>query len=259
MGELELDLSAWRKSFAGFELVWRSLVTEQASRDAQAIAAWTARFDDAAGTIARLQAAGQWYSGPTDFMGVLWMGHDEVRNCRVLAWLMRPDGAHGLGLGLLERISSRARRDVVAERPTSSMEVLTETVRGDTRVDILVQTDDAELLIEAKVNAEESPGQTKRYQELWGDEATFVFLTRDGTRPEAYDSKRWVVLRWECVGRLLDEALAEGNPAAPGRQVAEGFRDAVRNHLGPRVAGGQRRVCEEQCSWRCNQEVDEGG
>src|SRR4051794_35670092 len=62
-----------------------------------------------------LQAAGRWVRGPEDLMGVLRLGRDEVRNCRVLAWLFDPLGAHGLGDRFLRAFLETLNRDRAAD------------------------------------------------------------------------------------------------------------------------------------------------
>ncbi len=233
MGEKLIEVEAWTAQFADAQRDWVRVVRAEHAFEQQVVDRWRSKFDEWRTDAAALRAAGQWYSGPTDFMGVLWLGQDEVRNCRVLAWLMDPAGAHGLGDAVLRGVSAAAPLDVVADSADGRVTVSTEQVMGGTRADIVVRSGSGTLVIEAKVNAGESEGQTGGYQERWGESATFLFLTRDGSPPSADDRARWRTLRWIDVAAMIDGALEVGNPNAPGRGVAEGFRDAVRNHLRP--------------------------
>jgi hypothetical protein len=250
VGEREIEVATWAAQFADDQRAWGQVELVEQALEQQLLDRWGCRFGEWRADAAALRAAGQWYSGPTDFMGVLWLGQDEVRNCRVLAWLMDPAGAHGLGDVVLRGVSAAAPLDVLAGSTNERVTVLTEQVLGGTRADIVVRTNAGTLVIEAKVNAPESEDQKARYQELWGESATFLFLSRDaglpsdnvparnGSSPSESGSKRWGRLCWFEVAEILDEALEVGNPNAPGRGVAEGFRDAIRNHLRPRSDSG---------------------
>ncbi len=239
-----MGLDEWAMRFDEEVRDWTRLQSIEQQLVRAQVGRWDVDFEDSCAQVAALRAAGQWYSGPTDFMGVLWMGHDEVRNCRMLAWLMDPGGAHGLGDGVLRGVTAAAPLDVIGASDGDRVSVATEQVLGGTRADIVVRTAIGTLVIEAKINAGESDGQTAGYQELWGEGATFLFLTREGSAPSADDPERWGTLRWIDIAAMIDRALGDGNPNAPGRGVAEGFRNAIRNHLWPRSSSGSLHLVE---------------
>ncbi len=126
-----------------------------------------------------------------------------------LAWLLRPDGHHGIGEGLLGRLLERVG---MTGEPGWPVTVVVEETREDTRADLVVRTPNGCVLVEAKLGAPERPRQCERLERLWADESpSFVFLTRDGRAPTTATTD-WVALRWSEVAVMLREAL----PDQPG-------------------------------------------
>ena len=57
---------------------------------------WTQKVADMSTLEQALRHRGRWISGPKDLMGVLEVEFDEVKHCRALAWLLNPNGGHGM-------------------------------------------------------------------------------------------------------------------------------------------------------------------
>ena len=114
--------------------------------------------------------------------------------------------------------------DLAGARPTC------EVTRGDCRADIVVWMNDATVVFENKVDAEESPQQCdilyERFIENVG--ARFVFLTPSGRKPatasgEAADA--FAAIGFADVRAALDDSFKATRAAtAPwGRRVAEDY------------------------------------
>lgn len=156
-----------------------------------------------------LQRAGRWRSGPRTLLQAVGVHGLEVPLTSGLAWLLRPDGHHGLGDGLLRRLLERAG---LPGEPGWPVTVVLEEVRDDTRADVVIRTQNGCVLIEAKLGAPEQPRQCERLERLWADESPMcVFLTRDG-RPPTTATTAWVALRWADVAGMLRASL----PDQPG-------------------------------------------
>lgn len=170
----------------------------------------------------RLREQGLWRSGGRTLMWALGLHHDEVMLCRGLAWLLTPDGWHGLGSaalnGLLHEVGLRTEGSVDAV-------VAVEEYRGDTRADLVVRFEGVTVLIEAKVWANEQEDQADRLAEGWSEEKPYlVFLTRDGRSPTTAckSQGQWQPVTWTAIGRLLKSAMAKRPECEPG--VAEYIR-----------------------------------
>lgn len=203
-----------------FELVhadWAAIVHEPSS-----IQDWEVTFQAMAREMQHLRASGHWRTGGRTLLHALGIHRDEVRLCRALAWLMTPDGWHGLGDMFLRRLLARVGVDVL---DTSAASVATEVARAGTRADIVARVGSRTVLIEAKVWAGEQIEQADRLAAGWsGDSATLVFLTRDGRAPStAIDSDgEWVGLAWRDVASILSRVVTDQPECSPGvRDVLE--------------------------------------
>lgn len=171
--------------------------------------------------IASRQAAFQF--DPWEVAG---LGDDEVRNTRVLAWLLNPRGSHGLGLtamnGMLTTVSVKLRsifNDDFSMDPGSFCRVRTEiNPNGEIadRVDVEIDAENFYLIIEVKIYAPEQPGQLERYfqqAELRAGNRPWaiIFLTPQGRKPgtagEYADSGRIVCLSWKQLAAMLEREL----------------------------------------------------
>lgn len=169
---------------------------------------------------------------PWEIAGV---GHKEVRNQAVFAWLLNPDGSHGLGnralhglLALLPPIKDqpfpadhgRWLRINCEVRPTGNAE---------NRVDIEIDSERFYLLIELKINALEQREQLSRYHKEAFARAgerpwRVLFITPQGRLPISGtpdEPRRYPSLSWRSVAlqlaRVLDSELqryaASSSPA----------------------------------------------
>jgi PD-(D/E)XK nuclease superfamily len=89
---------------------------------------------------------------------------------------------------------------------------------GETRADLVVRMPGVTLLIEAKVYADEQPGQCDRLAEAWADEKpTLVFLILDGRLPytAVTSAGLWHQLAWPQVAAVIADA-ARASDCAPG-------------------------------------------
>lgn len=167
----------------------------------------------------QLRAEGRWRTGGRTLLHELGVHHREVLLCRGLAWLLTPDGWHGLGprflTGMLAALGT----------PSEGVEqavVAVEETRGDTRADVIVRLPEATLIIEAKVFAGEQQMQCDRLAAEWAHETpTLVYLTRGGTEPvSAVDSAgAWHTLTWRQIATIA--AAAARAPAEPSHGALE--------------------------------------
>lgn len=180
------------------------------------ISQWTATLRQMNQEVQTLKAQGQWRTGGRTLLNALLVHHDEVILCRGLAWLLTPDGWHGLGasvlMGLLEAL----------DLPTDdayAAQVVIEEQRDETRADIVVRYPGATVVIEAKVWAGEQFEQADRLARRWEDEKpTLVFLTRDRRLPvTAVESRdQWQAVSWQDLTRIIRRAIEHRPAPSPG-------------------------------------------
>lgn len=127
------------------------------------------------------------FFNPWDIIGIK---RKEVASCSVLAWLLDPEGNHGMGNTILNLLLKRLNKKqyrfpydyghycyISTERNIGS--------ENKNRVDIVIDTESYYLIIEAKIDAGEQESQLSRYckeansrvdNKPWG----LVFLTPNG-------------------------------------------------------------------------------
>lgn len=179
-----------------------------------ALGVWEARFEGMAAEQSRLRANGRWRTGGRTLLSALGLHHDEVRLCAGLAWLLTPDGWHGLGTSLLRALLDELQLTGLDAADVASASVVTEewSADGTTRADIVIRLPKSAttVLVEAKVWAIEQPNQCRRLSELWADESpALVYLTRTGVHPiSAGSSDRWAPITWATIARLMRQVEA---------------------------------------------------
>ncbi|KAA1419215.1 hypothetical protein F0U44_12250 [Nocardioides humilatus] len=149
----------------------------------------------------------EWRSGKKTLLGALGLHHNEVAMCRGLAWLLTPNGWHGLGAAVLDELLTAL--DLARDDSRTARVVLEES-REDTRADIVVRFGATTLLIEAKIWAGEGAQQCDRLARLWDSETpTLVFLTRSGDQPRTAIASggRWRPLRWTDIADMIESAI----------------------------------------------------
>ena len=126
------------------------------------------------------------------------IGWDEMRNSKVLAWLLDCRGSHGQGHGilgaLLDCVQDRAEHfpasSNIKKRYWTRLESCP-TGSRDSRVDIEIDGDDFLLFIEVKIGANETTDQLDRYLEIarsksGGRRFGVMYLTRKVALPHPF-------------------------------------------------------------------------
>ena len=161
---------------------------------------------------------------------VLRVDKAEIRHSNVLAWLLSPDGSHGLGPIFLRRFLSRLLMESAPENLShtpSQVELMNladvEVLREWQHIDVLVRSPGNRwcLLIENKIKSKESKGQLTRYmarvrEEMPGYEVIPVFLTLEGEDPsEAGQKAGFVPLSHVKVLELAEVIVKQHNSRIP--------------------------------------------
>lgn len=212
----EEGVTSWQQRITAMRSDWRPLAV-------QAVEALPEHWPDRMSKLRAEQAAlvdgNQWRSGPRSLMESMGLAYRETRLTAGLAWLLQPDGHHGLGDALLLPLLSKVG---LSEVDASNVRIVTEQSRdaGATRADLVLYGGDWTVCVEAKVFAAEGGKQLDRLYELWADDVDprFVFLTRRRYKPvTAVDSHdKWRSLTWADVAKWLRHACSTTDGVAPG-------------------------------------------
>lgn len=168
----------------------------------------------------------------------------EIRHSNMLAWLLDPNGNHGMGDFLLRQLfqelvnQSQIQQDKVFQyllMDLDSFTVLREYTTQKKRIDLLILSREKKVLIciENKVHSGEHDDQLSKYYELLEHEFSkyeriFVFLTPDGVRPEKeIDRERWCPLSYKRIVQLLEIAVGKNDLAPDVKTVISHYINAV--------------------------------
>ena len=209
----------WEERYDAMTAAWARHLAATREEGHALVRQWEHRLAAAATRQQDLLRLGLWRGGPRTLLGALDLQHRELVLTAGLAWLLRPDGHHGLGSSLLTAVLIGLK---IEADPAGPVRVELEESRGDTRADLVLYGTTWTLVVEAKTFASEQPDQLDRLYKHWGHEpgARFVFLTR-GTRAavsNVVSGEAWRSLTWAEVARLVRHATDERPDISPGAQ-----------------------------------------
>jgi hypothetical protein len=215
----EADVTVgWAAKLAELTENWQATVAEEARLASTLVEGWLERLEDLRERQSVLVERGDWRGGPRTLLAAIGVHHRELPLTAGLAWLLRPDGHHGLGAGMLARLLHEL--GVAGVGATGAVRVVREETRELTRADLVVYGDDWTVVVEAKTHALEQNEQLDRLHRLWQDEASpvFAFLTRGSRLPVTAVASiaSWRNLSWARVAELANGALAASVHPAPG-------------------------------------------
>jgi hypothetical protein len=172
-------------------------------------------------SIEEAELSGRWRSSSFNVFSVLGCARNEQAHSRLLAWLLDPAEAHGLGSKFLRGFMLAA----LGEEPpsTSDVRVSTEFHHSAGRFDIHIEGREWCLVVENKVDWVASEDQRNRYEGYCksrrGKKARLVYVTPDTAAP-------FPDCHWISYGRVRDilESFEADPLAAP---LIEHFCDHI--------------------------------
>ncbi|WP_091115478.1 PD-(D/E)XK nuclease family protein [Geodermatophilus dictyosporus] len=209
------DVLTWSDRLAQMTDEWSEL-RDSSAADAMKIAGWEQDLRTMTVEEHALRRAGRWRSGPRTLLAALGLQQRELALTAGLAWILNPEGHHGLGSLFVKEFAVLCGADAPDGGPVT---ITVEETREDTRADLVLRCSTFTLVLECKVWALEQPDQCRRLANLWADEdPVLVFLTPRGLAPvTAGDTEeRWRCLTWADVTNRLRAATLEAPQPAYG-------------------------------------------
>jgi hypothetical protein len=191
------------------------------------VAQWKHDFARLTQEEAALRAQGRWVGGRDDLFGVVGIQRAEIRHTAMIGWLLDPCMRHGLGAEFLKLFLSSVSIQALDSEMLEAR-IACEVFSEGSRADIVVWLPSSTVVIEAKIDAGESPKQCKLMRERFAHSvgAEFVFLSVSGGAPETAGEylDEFRLLSFRQVRHCLEAAL-QNRPGfqGPGRQVAEDY------------------------------------
>ncbi|WP_433612690.1 PD-(D/E)XK nuclease family protein [Dactylosporangium sp. CA-139114] len=196
---------------------------------------WASQFKRMSAQQAALDTAGLWRSAPADLLTICGVHHRETAHSSALAWLCSDSETHGLGALFLRELLALAGE---ADHPTGPFEVGTEVVRANSRADLVAESMDVTLILEIKLDANESPRQCQRLYEDWHGTPglRLLFVTPTGRAPVTTTSlaaaAAWRTAPWRRVLQALDRAVTISE--RPPTDVVAQYRQTLHRLYGRR-------------------------
>jgi hypothetical protein len=165
-------------------------------------------------------------SGGFNIFRVLRNGETEIRHSNVLAWLLDPQGDHGLGDTFLREFVLSAVESTDQHSISVSEAYLLDfddvrILREFHNIDILIESESKKLIvvIENKIRSTDGNNQLEKYRTFINEEYSsekkyrklFVYLTLDGTEP-GQDSEYWTLISYKyhilhVLRKILDSGV----------------------------------------------------
>jgi len=205
-------------TFEALEQEWLNLTREAVSQqrwsDLDLVGRWERAFADLSGEVALHRD--DWLGGPRTLLAAMRVQNLEVPLTAAVAWLLRPDGHHGLGSSFLDAFLARFGVEADSDKP---VRIEVEETIGDTRADLVVRVAGSTLLVESKVHAAEQGEQLDRLAARWQHERpVLIFLTRTARDPVTAVASRgqWRQWLWSDIAADVRACLELGIPHSAG-------------------------------------------
>ena len=185
------------------------------------------RLEEDGADLIRLEGMQSERQGEVDIFDALRLDGSEEFHSNLLAWLLDPNGTHGLGGHFLQRFlaaSGASRAIPAADRSSTAVrrEKSLELDGGYGRLDIWIRNESANFVcaVENKVWATESGDQLAWYRRVlprdYPDQRIHrVFLTRRGVPPDdPAEREHWLTISYTDILRLVEGTMAAAGDGA---------------------------------------------
>lgn len=154
---------------------------------------------------------------------ILQVQHYEIRHSNFLAWLLDPNGNHGLGDAFLKHFLLDVLKDERSvNKKVSDINKLKNqkciVYRELENIDLVIAFDDLVIAIENKVKSKEHSDQLKKYikvieDRFVGKDAVFVYLTPSATEASLPD--KYINYGYDSIVQYLTSILAYDESLSP--------------------------------------------
>lgn len=172
----------------------------------------------------------------------------EIRHSKALAFLLNPNGTHGLGdlffkkLITNSQLASKYHNANLESSPSALKMALNDfedlVVRlEDMQIDILMWSPKNKLVfaIENKVGASEGKDQLPRYRRKINEnqrfndyKKLFIYLTADGDEGSDND---WIPISYKLITEILDDMIVKASMSAETKLFISHYIELIRKHI----------------------------
>jgi hypothetical protein len=224
MADDDVQIESWDQAFFAMNSIWTGQIVEA---ERSMIATWGQSVGKMLAEEDRDRAAGQWLIGPADWLAVLGRTRHEMTHSRLLGWLCNPVGQHGLGIVFLHAFLEIAQCPSPAH-PAAVVDLEVTGLSLKTRADIVITLPDRTVVVENKVDAQESPLQCDLLAGDHPSPAHLVLLQVKKGRPDSapVSGERWQTATWKQVSMALSRCLPLA--AGPAAYIVNEYETTLR-------------------------------
>ena len=158
------------------------------------------------------QENGQWRKTHFNIFETLGIQRNETVHSNLIAWLLNPEEAHGLGDVFLRKFVKQIfKKELPLYFP---VDVNRELREGADQPDIIVEGNNWWLVIENKIDSPEGEKQTLRYAQRWkakgkiGENVFLILLSPSQLEPESND---FCSISYRTIRELLENIQFQGD------------------------------------------------
>lgn len=190
---------------------------------------WEQKFVELQTDELRLRDAGRWIYGRDDFLGVLGRHRDELTHSRMIAWLLDPCAPHGFGTSILEELLATLHGHSPVAPGLARVRTRCEVQLVDGRLDVVVEGPGLYLVIENKVDADESDEQCTYYSQHLRLDSLCILLSPDGR--ESRTASTFKPLKYSKFADIIDQAMTRSPRSSNGREIVEDYLRTLRREF----------------------------
>jgi hypothetical protein len=153
-----------------------------------------------------------------NIFNVLGISRTEIRHSNFLAWLLNPNGSHGLGnIFLVKFLREISTSDITTDLDELEIENLNyssvEIRREWNNIDLLIVFDSLVICVENKIDSQDHSNQLSRYRTIVNDsfkqfKKVFVYLTPFGESPNSIEDRDYYTpFSYESIVEQADKVL----------------------------------------------------
>lgn len=183
---------------------------------------------------------------------ILKISNAEIRHSNIIAWLLDPNGNHGLGDEFIKRLISYLAKCCASSDQAVELLMCNNysfNVRREWRnIDLLITSSESKIVIaiENKIKSSEHSNQLSRYKETVmkhfpNYQHYFLFLTLEG-----YDSSEpevWYSIGYESIIEWIETSLESSSLSSETKQILKQYHSILR-----REVMGQSEEVVELCN-----------
>ncbi len=149
---------------------------------------------------------------------ILGVTRTEIRHSNFIAWLLDPNGSHGLGkIFITKLLRDISASEIASELDEFSIEELNynnvEIRREWKNIDLLIIFDSHVICIENKVDSKDHSNQLEKYRNIVNEnfkslKKVFIYLTPNGDYPSKAEEKEYyIIYSYESIIEQLEKII----------------------------------------------------